>query len=627
MRSRVLSTSVLLMLAVLLPSALRAAPTDAEILRDCVNPLWLKMNARDPADDPCVMGAKQLAQTTIFQEDLRRGFKRALVAMIRFAAELAKAFGIPGDKAAKLFAIYTESETEEQFAEKLGEFLTGEVGGQIGRKLLGDGYFEGKAGSEAAKALYRRIRGMAPSLPPPFKDRLGSCDVEMTLSLTPGAAEGAREVRLEVKGDCHCRLMPRHGVTMGTFSVTATAPLEISGDPNVPCRLGQIAFAVETQCPCTGDAGLPPPPGVTPTEPETLPEPEATETPEEEDDISRRCDSLRIKYEQAEADYNEALGRALAGDRASAKRADRLAKTSKQRKAAYCSCLKTAYARARKPLPDWVRRLCDPQVVTEPPRTQPVTPVPEGPAGGTETPADPCKDQREAYDRARQKMADVRNERERASAQLELVSAHRDFCRCLRRTAPKDVWEKFCRWNGRTAPPEPPPLVSTGGGTQPQPTVPPQATPEPTATRTPTATATPSPSRTQTPPPPPETQKCALNGERQFRFKEKADPYRHARIVNLRQVMLLQLIVLAALNPGPIELVWLAYQIEVLNTFYNPMACTWQASGIGNFAGRVAVRWAILNMVWRGYWTGEFHLGLDGTLPGGPIIYYMEELH
>jgi hypothetical protein len=510
--------------------AFQAAPARAQ-RGNCVDRIWYEAPTfRNPSvhnqgdDNPlCVQAALDQARDAINQSGLANALRDTVATMVKLAGKVAKAFGIPIDKGLEIASIGLKAESEEDFANRIGEWASGQAGGEIAKKLGGDEL--GRIGKAAAKRLFKLLFPNGKSPAPPYTYRAGNCEIVVSLTIEPGVGGPHGTYRLDVSGDCHCAYLKRHAVRMADFHVWADGVFEIT---EAGCRLERNDWYVLANCRCPADGGGAP----TPTPPEEPPPPPPTPTPT--DDERRRATDSRIArdrcrleetdYQNAQIEYENAMLEASSGRKGAAAEVNRRLKIRDDARRRFCDCARRWFGAAGLPLPGDIDRICNPRRVVPtptPPHTTPV--IPGGPTPGVPgPPADPCETARQTYETHRERYLGpgVKD----AAAMRDLARAKRDYCDCLKRRfgrrLPDDV-KRFCDAQGA---PEPPgSAITTGGPGIPPPapptaapTEPPRVTPPPTPTQRPSApTAVPAPTpppRTAPPPTagPSDSAKCAL---------------------------------------------------------------------------------------------------------------------
>jgi hypothetical protein len=568
-----------------------------------------------------------------------------------------------------------ESDTPEDFAEKVTEKIGNETAEKISKKY----------GKDAFKKIWEYFLPTKPTGTFEDDSTSGSCKVHLTLQVIKPAAGQKGHLYFSALGtDCHCITLLAPEGQPRSWRVIGNADLKLLGKKGDKLLFGitNVTYEVSGACGCaTTTTGPPSPTPYEPPPPPPGPTPTATPRfPGDNDDLVNRdkkvaeqkCKQHENDYQNSKSDADEQMRRCFGGDKSACEKGKQLLKKRDEARKKFCDCAKEQYGKAKLPLPPEVERICNPPTDTPTPTRTP-TPTPVTPS---KPPADPCDTARQAYERARQAYID--GGFNNPTAERNAATAKRNYCECLRKhfkgKLPPEV-AKFCGEPAGVfpAPPTftPPPegcanpgsymIVQkecrngvwynvryeewrcpdgtvqsrtelsatrtnepcTPTGTSPTPTrtpvpVPPPtqppSTPPPSPTFTPRSTA-PSPSPTNTPKP--SGSACNPTGTWMAAFTVASDPNGHAAYVQLMTAMLM-----VQASGGDLMITSAAPQLRSSTGSLNLTQCSFAASGSGDSAGRTAVAFRITNGKLQGRnLTFDLEIGTDGKLPGGSIKY------
>jgi hypothetical protein len=274
----------------------------------------------------CGAAATRLAKLALTESAIGPDAVKALKTTFKVAKVTLGAFGIPlgtaGD-VADIMIKYLESNSPEEFAEKLGEFLTGKAASQVygaGNKQLSpenplkDNPYGKQAFKEAAKKFYKGLSDRKPLRLERSWDHPTDGTVYIIIDVHESAS-GMPELFFRASGDCHCQWPTNVSdeQKLGSWQVLGFAPLT-AGTPivkgtsvTIPWSVGKPHYEVTARCGCPVPTTTgPPSPSTTPPleNPRTQPL-----TPEEMATTicNRRCEAHYNTW-QDELKKRESLG-------------------------------------------------------------------------------------------------------------------------------------------------------------------------------------------------------------------------------------------------------------------------------------------------------------------------------
>jgi hypothetical protein len=396
----------------------------------------------------CAHQALTQARTELKGEWALDAYRALGVEILKSYIKGATAFGAWGqadevEKAidfAKKFEDYAEmaleSDTAEEFAEKVTEKIGKEAADKISKKY----------GKDAFKKIWEYFLPRDPKKTHP-KDLTGiSCKVHIELQVTRPAAGQKGHLYFSALGtDCHCITgIPDPKQQPRSWRVIGNADLKFQsrqGDKFI-FVIQNVTYEVGGECGCPTTTSPTP---VTPSEPPPPPpSPTATPTPDRDRRVAeQKCKGLETEYQGWQTDLNNALRRCFAGDKKACEEAKNFLKKRDEARKKFCECAKKAYGAAKLPLPPEIEEICNPPVGTVPGGGG--TGLPPTPTPRPKTPSEPCDSNREAYEKARQAWLEAGGNN--PAAERDVGRAKRNYCDCLRRhfkgKLPPEV-KKFC---------------------------------------------------------------------------------------------------------------------------------------------------------------------------------------